>query len=131
MITADVDIAPSRDHKNLERLSAALTELGASIRVAEAPDGMPFEHDADSLARLEILNLVTDAGDLDLAFVPAGTRGYDDVRKDAVTMTLLGIPIEVASLADVIRSKEAAGRLKDLAALPVLRRLLEAEEGEA
>ena len=91
---------------------------------------MPFEHDAESLARLDILNLVTSAGDLDVAFVPAGTRGYEDLRKDAVRMTLLGIPIEVASLADVVRSKEAAGRLKDLAALPVLRRLLEAEEDE-
>lgn len=132
MITADVDITPSRDRGNLERLSAALKELGGSIRVAEAPEGMPFEHDAESLARLEILNLVTSAGDLDVAFVPAGTRGYEDLRKGAVRMTLLGIPIEVASLADVVRSKEAAGRLKDLAALPVLRRLLEAEEeGEA
>jgi hypothetical protein len=128
MITADVDIAPSRDRKNLERLSAAMTELDANIRVAETPEGTAFEHDAESLARLEVLNLVTSAGDLDVAFIPAGTAGYDDLRRDAVPMTLLGIPIDVASLADVVRSKEAAGRLKDLAAIPVLRRLLEAEE---
>jgi hypothetical protein len=33
--------------------------------------------------------------------------------------------VEVASLADIIRSKQAADREKDRAALPVLRRLLE------
>jgi hypothetical protein len=33
--------------------------------------------------------------------------------------------VNVASLADVIRSKEAAGREKDRAVLPILRRVLE------
>jgi hypothetical protein len=36
-----------------------------------------------------------------------------------------GVRILVASLADVIRSKEAAGREKDHLALPRLRRLLD------
>jgi hypothetical protein len=36
-----------------------------------------------------------------------------------------GISVPVASLRDVIRSKEAAGRDKDLAQLPLLRRTLE------
>ena len=82
------------------------------------------------LDRLEVLNLVTDAGDLDLSFTPTGTRGFGDLNGQAVRMLPFGIPTEVASLADVIRSKEAAGRLKDLAALPTLRRMLEAEEDE-
>jgi hypothetical protein len=37
--------------------------------------------------------------------------------------------VTVAALADVVRSKQAAGRPKDLLALPVLRRLLEEEGG--
>jgi hypothetical protein len=36
-----------------------------------------------------------------------------------------GLVVTVASLRDVIRSKEAAGRDKDLAQLPLLRRTLE------
>jgi predicted nucleotidyltransferase len=69
-------------------------------------------------------NLTTDAGDLDLRFVPAGTRGFEDLVRDAVRVDITGITLRVASLADVIRSKEAAGREKDRAALPLLRRLL-------
>lgn len=70
--------------------------------------------------------LVTSAGDLDLCFMPAGTRGYDDLRREASRERLgRGLIVTVASLRDVIRSKEAAGRDKDIAQLPLLRRTLE------
>jgi len=39
--------------------------------------------------------------------------GYEDLARDAVRLTILGVDVDVASLADVIRSKEAAGREKD------------------
>jgi hypothetical protein len=86
--------------------------------------------DAESLARTEMLYLVTDFGDLDVSFTPTGTRGFGDLTRQAVRMMPFCVPTQAASLADVVRSKEAAGRLKDLAALPTLRRLLEAEENE-
>jgi hypothetical protein len=129
-ITNDVDITPERAAENLRRLSAALKELDARIRTESEPEGLPFDHDAESLARLEVLSLVTNAGDLDISFTPTGTRGFGDLSRQAVRMMPFGVATQVASLADVVRSKEAAGRLKDLAALPTLRRLLEAEEGD-
>lgn len=43
-------------------------------------------------------------------------------------LTIIGAEVDVASLADVIRSKEAAGRDKDRLVLPVLRRILEETE---
>jgi hypothetical protein len=46
-----------------------------------------------------------------------------------VHLTILGVDVDVASLADVIRSKEVAGREKDRVVLPVLRRILD-EAGE-
>ena len=49
--------------------------------------------------------------------------------RGAVTITIHGTEVVVASLADVVRSKEAAGRDKDRAALPMLRRLLEELNG--
>ena len=124
-LTTDVDIVPEEDFRNLERLSDALTELGARIRVAGEVEGVPFGHDAASLARVRIWNLVTDRGNLDIAFVPSGTKGYDDLHRDAATIEVRGIQVPVASLADVIRSKEAAGRERDRAILPVLRELLD------
>ncbi|MGH2673524.1 MAG: hypothetical protein ACRDHC_11160 [Actinomycetota bacterium] len=124
-VTTDVDIVPEEGRNNLARLSAALKELNARIRVAGEPEGIPFDHSAESLARVRIWNLVTDRGNLDLTFVPSGTRGYDDLVRDAKPMTLRGVEVPVASLADVIRSKEAAGRERDRLVLPTLRRLLE------
>jgi predicted nucleotidyltransferase len=124
-VTTDVDIVPEEGRDNLARLSAALKELNARIRVVGEPEGIPFDHSAESLARVRIWNLVTDRGNLDLTFVPSGTRGYDDLVRDAELMIVRGVDVPVASLADVIRSKEAAGRERDRLVLPTLRRLLE------
>lgn len=128
-VTTDVDITPSSDAGNLRRLSDALRELTARVRAADAPEGLPFDHDGRSLADAAIWNLTTRHGELDICFAPSGTRGYVDLARDAVTIRIRGTDLMVASLADVIRSKEAAGREKDRVVLPVLRRLLEALDG--
>lgn len=125
LVTTDLDITPSMAADNLERLSDALRALHARIRSSDVPDGLPFSHDGRSLAAAGTWNLVTDAGDLDLAFVPAGTTGFDDLARDAVAIEILGAPTVVASLSDIIRSKEAADRPKDRVAVPLLRRLLD------
>jgi hypothetical protein len=68
---------------------------------------------------------------LDVVFEPAGSRRYEDLIRDADTLRLQIEPevrAPVASLRDLIRTKEAAGREKDRAALPMLRRTLE-EQG--
>lgn len=127
--TGDADITPAADRQNLERLGDALTELGARIRVAGEPEGFAFDSSAEALSRAQIWNLITPHGDLDISFVPSGTGGYDDLIRDAVTYEIDGVHIKVASLADVIRSKEAADRPKDRAVLPTLRELLAVIEG--
>jgi hypothetical protein len=126
-LTFDIDITPETSTENLGRLSAALTELDAKIRTPD--ETVPFRRDAASLARSGIWNLTTRYGDLDVTVTPSGTQGYDDLHRDAARTTVLGIQIEVASLADVIRSKEAADRPKDHLSLPLLRRLLEEQGG--
>jgi hypothetical protein len=76
--------------------------------------------------------LTTRLGDLDLVMSPAGTGGFQDLSRDADELLVAESPqliVKVASLADVIRSKEAAGREKDRAALPLLRRTLEESQG--
>ena len=62
-----------------------------------------------------------------MTFEPAGTSGYDDLASGAIDLEILGTRVEVASLADIVRSKEAADRDKDRLVLPVLRRLLSAD----
>jgi hypothetical protein len=122
--TEDADITPESGRRNLDRLAAALRELNARIRTHAEPDGLAFACDATSLESARTWNLVTDAGDLDVSFQPDGTRGYPDLRRDAERVTLYGVTVEVASLADVIRSKQAANRPKDQRVLPTLREIL-------
>ncbi|GAC1601992.1 MAG: hypothetical protein NVS3B21_29890 [Acidimicrobiales bacterium] len=128
-VTGDLDITPDAALDNLERLSVALDDLEARIRVESDPGGLQFAHDAQSLSRVQVWNLVTRAGDLDISFAPSGTGGYPDLRRDAMTISIHGITVTIASLADIVRSKEAAGRDKDRAALPMLRRLLNQLDG--
>ncbi|HVM00129.1 MAG TPA: hypothetical protein VM324_12630 [Egibacteraceae bacterium] len=125
LATADADITPARDEANLHRLSEALRAMGARVWAAGEPQGLAFDCSGEALARADIWNLVTDHGRVDISFAPAGTRGYDDLVVDAAQFDIAGVAVRVASLADVIRSKEAAGREKDRAALPILRRLLD------
>ena len=122
--TQDFDVTPDSAPDNLEALATALRELEARLRT---PDGaVEFPVDARMLGTSAVWTLATSAGSLDLVFAPAGTRGYPDLRRDAIEVDFgTGRPALVAALADVIRSKEAAGRPKDAAQLPALRQTLE------
>lgn len=124
--TRDLDVTPSQTAENYERVAAALQQLEAKLRL---PDGsaLDFPIEADYLAGNTAWTLVTRFGVLDLVYLPAGTRGFDDLRRHAVELDLgSGRPVLVASLVDVIRMKQASGRPKDHAALPALRQTLEA-----
>jgi hypothetical protein len=120
LVTNDADITPRRTKQGLRRLAAALTELDARIRTPAEPDGVAFAHEVDLLERMKTLNMQTRAGDFDIAFEPGGFSGYDELIANAVDFELFGIRVHVASLRDIIRSKESANRAKDQAALPVL-----------
>jgi hypothetical protein len=125
LTTQDVDVTPDRTPDNTERLALALSDLEATLRVPEGP-GIPFPRDARMLAQADVWTLATRAGDLDIVYVPAGTQGYADLVRDSLEIDLGdGVLVRMASLADVIRSKEAAGRVKDQAQLPALRQTLE------
>jgi len=128
LTTGDLDICPSGDPANLERLAAALRVLDARIYSAPEPNGVAFVPDAAFLGRVGVWNLITSGGRLDLSFEPSGTGGYDDLVKDVVLFEVGDLEVPSASLRDVIRSKEAAGRERDRLALPTLRRLLETLE---
>jgi hypothetical protein len=121
IVTQDADICPARDRANLDRLAAALRDLNARLRVTGAPDGIAFPFEGAFLSNVQILNLTTPFGDLDLSYEPAGTRGYAELEPNASIYEIAGRKVSVASLDDIIRSKEAANREKDRATLPTLR----------
>jgi len=125
-VTRDVDVTPSRDRANLGRLADALKELNAHLRLPNVEEPVEFPLDQHSFDWGTTWTFVTTHGYLDIALLPDGTRGYDDLRRSATRERITDtLEVDVASLADVIRSKEAAGREKDRAVLPVLRQVLE------
>lgn len=129
--TRDIDITPEASQENLARLSQALTGLGARIRTGAVPGGLPFGHDAASLAAAEVWNLVCADGEFDISFHPSGfAGGYAQLAVNAHRLRVGEVDVVVADLADVIRSKESAGRPKDLRVLPLLYRHLSARQAE-
>ena len=123
-LTADADITPDQSRDNLERLSAALRELAAKVYTESVPEGLPFDCSANALARAQLWNLVTNAGRLDVAFVPSGTEGFADLSRAAVRFEVFGVELLVASLDDIVRSKQAADRPQDRQDVVVLREML-------
>ena len=110
--TEDVDVAYERSRGNLERLAAALRELGATLR--GAPTALPFQLDAETLRAGMNFTFDTKFGSFDILGEPAGAPRYETLRADGEWESLWGVTIRIASLDHLIAMKEAAGRPRDL-----------------
>ncbi len=120
-VTRGLDIVPSMREQNLPRLEAALQELGA--RRADGK-GLPV----GGLLDEPVLELITERGEMKVVPEPAGTRGYDDLRRAATREPLgEGLRPDVASVGDLARMLSALGREDDLPRIHALRRLAELE----
>lgn len=124
-LTADLDICYARDMENLASLAATLVELSAVRRglPVDAPRMPPL--DARTLRAGGLFTLTTTAGDFDLLATPDPGFDYERLLSSAVSTTVAGHPVQVASLADLIDMKRAAGRPKDRIELEILGALRE------
>jgi hypothetical protein len=105
--TQDADLFPAKSQQNGESLVRALTELG-------------FELSSDDAAAIirgkDFVQLKNGPFDLDLIFAPDGIETFEEAWSRHVEVE--GIP--VCHPDDIISSKKAAGREKDLESLPRL-----------
>ncbi len=123
-VTQDIDVCYDAAPANLAQLIAALVPLQPRLRVEGMPDdvarSLPWRWDERTLRAAPNLTLQTDAGALDLLSQVAGVGGYAEVLQEAVTLHIEGLPIAVLDLPGLLRAKRAAGRVKDMAVLPLL-----------
>jgi predicted nucleotidyltransferase len=119
--TLDLDICYARTPENVERLVAALAPIHPRLR--GAPAELPFLWDARTLRNGLNFTLVTDEGEIDLLGEVTGLGNYGDIALRATEIEIHGARVRVLALDDLIRSKAAAGRAKDLIDLEALRAL--------
>jgi hypothetical protein len=122
-MTYGLDITPSLREQNLERLDQALRDVSAT-----RTDGRELSLDPGTLAAQPVHEFETRYGTLKLVPEPAGTRGYDDLRRAANREPLgRGVRPSVASIGDLARMISALGDEERIPQLMQLRRLVELE----
>ncbi len=105
--TQDVDLFPEKSVENGQRLVTALRELEFDITDEVA---------ANIVKGVDFVQLKQGPFDLDLVFAPDGINSFADAKKQMIVIDNL----PVANIRDIIASKRASGREKDLNDLPLL-----------
>ena len=121
-LTRTVEVCPSLKPQNLRRLERALSELDA-----KPPRGKSLALDPQEPKTVEAR---TPVGGLRLDPRPAGTDGYEDLKRRASREPIgAGLRPQVASLADLARMLAAQGHERTHPVLRELRLLAELEPG--
>jgi hypothetical protein len=107
--TVDLDFLFRKTPANRKKLRALAAELEAVIFKPERPAS-------------GLLRVARDSDGLQLDFMTAidGVRSFEGLRKRASAVRFGETTLYVAALADIIKSKAAAGRPRDLAVLGIL-----------
>jgi hypothetical protein len=115
--TVDFDFLFRKSSTNLRKLRGLSRALGATVL-------RPYYPASD------LYRVIRDDDGLQLDFMATihGLRSFAAVRARATVIDIEGAPILVASLADIIKSKRAARRPRDLAVLDILEKTREEAE---
>lgn len=123
-LTQDLDVVYERSPANLERLVRALAPHQPYLR--DAPAGLPFRLDAETLRRGLNFTLTSKLGDLDLFGEIAGGGTYQSLEPHTISIDLFGVRCLCLGLDKLIEVKRAAGRPKDLEVIAELVAIREA-----
>jgi predicted nucleotidyltransferase len=121
--TKDVDIVPSPEPENLERLAGMLATLDAQVEGAEEFKGeeLPDPLDPEALALGGNWVLRTRLGRFDIMQWVGDDPLWEKLSPTAVEAEIGGLPVKFASYESLVSLKEQAGRPQDLIDLQRLR----------
>jgi hypothetical protein len=128
IVTQDIDLCYRRTPENIARIAAALSPLQPKPR--GFPADLPFIFDARTIQLGSNFTLVIGNEELDLLGEMSAIGGYEQIVGDVQEMIVAGFQIKVLSLAQLIATKEAAGRVKDHAVLPVIKATLKLKQSQ-
>lgn len=114
VVTEDVDVCIRFDRDTVARVLGALGDLHPRARMR--PDRPLLETNPDTYVGWKNLYVVTDDGQIDFLGQVTGVGEFDVLASGAVRLSLGDFDCRVIGLDDLIRSKRALGRPKDLRA---------------
>lgn len=121
LTTNDIDIMVDPTDENLANLATALSSEQTQMQTWGSSEIVPHPVvKASELKLVDPIRFVTQFGVVDVMPELPAVGFFGDVKRGAREYRLDAAPIWVGNLDDIIKSKEAADRVKDLAALPVL-----------
>lgn len=118
LLTVDLDLCVPFTESNLARLLPVLVDLEACFRAH--PERPRLTNDPAKFSAFRLLMLQTSLGPLDILREIDGIGDYDAVARASVILDLRSFRCRALGLVGVIAAKRAAGREKDLRALPEL-----------
>jgi predicted nucleotidyltransferase len=126
--TFDLDVMVCPTPEDRKRLLEALRELNARYL---DPAGRQIFPDQTKLETLRLQRLLTDFGPLDVLETIGDGLKYSDLLSETREYEVGDLSLRALRLEAIILSKEQAGRDKDLAVLPILRRTLQLKRGRS
>jgi hypothetical protein len=108
-VTQDVDIFPARSVENGTRIVRALRNVGFEVTP---------ELEEAIVRGKDFVQIKSGPFDVDLVFAPDGIANFAEAKARSINVE----GFRVANLRDIIASKRASGREKDLIDLPLLER---------
>lgn len=108
--TLDVDFMVEQTAENYRKLAALAQQMNCQfVELKLVDDNYMYRlfHRTEPLV-------------VDFLFAPAGLGDFAAVRRNSTEVLFGGHPLRIAALEDILASKKAAARPKDLASIPIL-----------
>lgn len=113
LVTQDIDFSIPFDAPTFSKVLSALRDVRPTFR--QRPDRLPLWDDPERLAKLNVLLVETDLGNVDFIRDVTGVGSFQEAYAQSESVEVApGISCRILNLDALIAAKRAAGRPKDV-----------------